>query len=134
MCDQTSRIESRRCVGRLLSERAHVRQAMNRGPLGQRPAALDHSSTVVTQMVFCATTCASCLLESNGQMHSAPGLSIIYVHSRPKSLQLARTRQAVQAGPCNLAVLVLHPGSPARKGAAISGGQVMQPPKMQHLH
>lgn len=63
---------------------------------------------------FCATTCASCLLESSGQMHSALGLSIIYVHSRPKSLQLARTRQAVQ----NHAVWQyssLHPGQQGRR-------------------
>lgn len=115
MCNQTSRIESRRCVGRLLSECAHVRQAMNRGP--HLVSGLPPWTIVrlwLHRLGFCATTCASCLLESSGQMHSALGLSIIYVHSRLKSLQLARNSTGC-AEPCSLAVLVLHPGQQGRR-------------------
>lgn len=44
----------------------------------------------------CATTCASCLLESSGHFSSALLGLLICVHSRRKSLQLARMHKAVQ--------------------------------------
>lgn len=48
-------------------------------------------------------------------MHSALGLSIVHVHSRPKSLHLARTRQAVQDHAVSLPVLVFDPGQQGRR-------------------
>lgn len=65
---------------------------------------------------FCATNCASSLLESRVQMHSALGSSsIIYVHSRPKSLQLVRTRKTVKNHAECLAGPVFHPGQDGRR-------------------